>query len=272
MNKSKIAYFVSDRTGLTVEAYGRSLLAQFPDIKFEHKLFPFVDNVEKAKRIAEEIDREATQRETLPIVFSTLVEQEEQHLIASTDACVIDLFSAFIDPLEECLGAQSAHKLGIYERAVNTQGYQRRLDAVDFALAHDDGVRPDQYDDADVILVGVSRCGKTPTSLYMAMNFNLKAANYPLTDDELDSDRLPTLLKPLRHKLVGLTINPRQLSNIREQRRPGSSYAALSICQKEIRAAEEIFSNENLPVFETTDTSIEEVASAIMKKTGLLKN
>ena len=203
------------------------MLAQFPGLKFAISEFTFIDTAAKAQQVALAI-ASARHGDALPLVFTTLVEPQLQTIIAASDACVVDLFSTFIAPLEDCLGRESAHKQGLPDSLFGGRAYQQRLNAIDYALAHDDGVRPDQFPEADVILVGVSRCGKTPTSLYLAMNFYIKAANYPLLDVELEKDELPQVLQPLRDRLVALTIQPQQLSNIREQRRPGSDYAALA--------------------------------------------
>lgn len=271
-DKPRSVFFISDRTGLTAEAYGRSLLAQFPGLKFDIAEFTFIDTAGKAQQAAAAIAAAARQPgQACPLVFTTLVEPQLQAIIAASNACIVDLFSTFIAPLEDCLGRESAHKQGLPDSLFGGLAYQQRLDAIEYALAHDDGVRPDQYPEADVILVGVSRCGKTPTSLYLAMNFYIKAANYPLMDSELERDELPPVLQPLRERLVALTIQPQQLSHIREQRRPGSDYATLAVCQREVRHADAIFRYAGLPVFETTATSIEEIAGWIMKEKGLQK-
>jgi regulator of PEP synthase PpsR (kinase-PPPase family) len=266
----KAVFFVSDRTGLTAETYGRSLLSQFPGAQFDSRRFPFVDSVAKAHAVAAQIARLSRQGVANSIVFSTLVEAELQGIIAATGACVIDLFSTFIEPLEAALGVPSAHTQGLSRSEFGRQSYQDRLNAIEYTLNHDDGVRPDQYPHADVILVGVSRCGKTPTSLYLAMNFFLNAANYPLTGHELEQDALPPVLQAVKGKLVALTIDARTLSNIRQQRRPGSDYASFEVCQREVRSASIIFRNAGLPVVDTSATSIEEIAGWIVKEKGLL--
>jgi len=269
--KKRIVFFVSDRTGLTAESYGSSLLAQFSGFEFESVKYPFVDNEEQAMITAGAIDRVAIMSDYEPVVFSTLVEPDIQIIIENTNACVINLFGTFLGPLEECLGEHSAHTLGKSQDVFGKSGYAKRLDAIDYALAHDDGIRPDQYDAADVILVGVSRSGKTPTSLLLAMNHSINACNYPLTEDELDKETLPDVLLKYRHKLVGLTITPVQLSNIREKRRPGSKYASLSYCKKEVKIAEDMFTRAAIPYFDTTDTSIEELAGSVIKTIRNLK-
>ena len=265
MSNKHIVYFVSDRTGLTAESYGRSLLAQFPGLEFESHKIAFVDSEIKARLAADEIERAGANSAVRVVVISTLVEATIRDIVESSSACVINLFSAFIAPLEDCLGRDSAHTLGVSRSIFGDTAYQFRLDAIEYALAHDDGLRPDQYDQADVVLVGVSRCGKTPSSLYLAMNFSLKVANYPLTEDDLGGESLPACLRAVSQKLVGLTINPAQLSSIRERRRPGSDYAALGTCQKELRAADAHFSVAGIPVFDSTETSIEEIAGQVVK-------
>lgn len=271
MKNTRQVFFVSDGTGLTAEAYGRSLLAQFPDFDFESRRLPFIDSQESAQSVVQKIQQTVERSGNQPILFCTLVDSDVQDMIATSNACVIDLFQTFIGPLESALGSKSAHTRGISHKVIGKQAYQDRLNAIDYALQHDDGVRPDHYSDAELILTGVSRCGKTPTSLYIAMNFYISTANYPIVEDELDSETLPALLKPWKSKLIGLTIDPKQLSSIREQRRPGSEYASIEACQREVKAAMSIFMHENVPVFDMTNTSIEEIASWILKEKGLIQ-
>lgn len=264
-------FFVSDRTGLTAESYGKCLLAQFPDVEFEASTLAFVDTAEKARQARDQINEISMQCRHQPIVFSTLVHNEAQYIIESADACVISLFHSFIGSLERFFGIESSQKQGVSRISFSDTTYQKRLDAIDFALTHDDGIRPDQYQEADVILAGVSRCGKTPTSLYLAMNFSLKVANYPLTPEDLGADELPACLQENTHKLVGLTIKPVPLSRIRRQRRPDSDYSSLEICQAELQKAQSMFDKAGIPVFETTDTSIEEISSRVVRALGLVR-
>lgn len=262
-------FFVSDRTGLTAESYGKCLLAQFPEVEFETITLAFVDTSEKALHAREQINATSLETNLKPVVFSTLVNDDEQYIIESANACVISLFHSFIGSLESFFGVESSHKQGVSRISFSDTTYQRRLDAIDFALTHDDGVRPDHYADADVILAGVSRCGKTPTSLYLAMNFSLKVANYPLTPEDLGSDVLPEYLTDNIHKLVGLTIKPVPLSRIRRQRRPDDGYSSLEICQEELAIAKSMFDKAGIAVFDTTDTSIEEISSRVVRTLGL---
>lgn len=229
----------------------------------------FVDTVEKAQHAQDQINAASQESMLEPVVFSTLVNDDEQSIIESADACVISLFHSFIGSLESFFGAESSHKQGVSRISFSDTTYQRRLDAIDFSLVHDDGVRIDHYEEADVILAGVSRCGKTPTSLYLAMNFSLKVANYPLTPEDMESDELPECLQKNSDKLVGLTIKPVPLSRIRRQRRPDSDYSSLEICQAELSKAQSMFEKAGIPVFETTDTSIEEISSRVVRALGL---
>ena len=263
-------FFVSDRTGLTVETLAKSLLAQFKSVDYQVEKFSFIDNQDKAQKLADIIVNRQTNQNNKIVVFTTLVDTTTQKIIAATDACVIDLFNTFIEPLEIAFGKDSAHTLGLSHEVLGNSRYQKHLDAIEFAMAHDDGIRPDHYDQADVVLVGVSRSGKTPTSLYLAMNFSLKASNYPLTDNELNAETLPAHLLAHKEKLVGLTIRPDVLQAIRQKRRPGGDYASLSVCKKEVKAAEQMFQYADLPVFNMTNTSIEETSGNIIKRLKLL--
>ena len=267
----RTVFFVSDRTGLTAETYGKNLLAQFPDLNFETFTLAFVDNKQKAQNALELINKAYETSGLEPIVFSSMAEKQEHDIISSSQAIIIDLFNTFLGPLEKALGMASAHTQGISKTIHGKESYTYRLDAIDYSLAHDDGIRPDQYDDADIILIGVSRCGKTPTSLYLAMNFSLKAANYPLTPEDIERGDIPDFVVKNRHKLVALTIKPVPLSKIRKKRRPDSEYASLQNCQHELNVANEIFKKYELKKFDTTETSIEEIASNVVKTMGALR-
>ena len=268
-DQPRTVFFVSDRTGLTAETFGRNLLAQFPDVEFETRTLAFVSDEAKARHAVSLINLASEVSGVKPIVFSSIVEPKELDILNRCNATVIDLFNTFLGPLENSLGMQSAHTQGVSKTILGKHAYLDRLDAIDYSLAHDDGVRPDQYSDADLILVGVSRCGKTPTSLYLAMNFSLKVSNYPLVEDDLESDDLPGYLQPHKDKLFGLTIKPVPLSRIRKKRRPDSQYAALENCQKETEAAERLFKKFNIPTFDSTETSIEEIASHVVERLGI---
>ncbi len=272
VSNKRSVYYVSDRTGKTAEYLGHSLLSQFDGIEFAHKTFAFVGTEIEAHFVASEIQKDMVDSGMQPIVFSTLVNNEIHQFISSTDACVISLFNSFIGPLEKSLHIESSHTIGKPQKEYGNEGYKKHMDAIDFTLKNDDGIRTNQFEEADVVLIGVSRSAKTPTCLYLAMNFSIKAANYPLIDDDLMHDYLPKFLMPYIDKIVGLTIQPDQLSAIREQRRPETDYASLKKCQEEIKQAGIIMRNHKVYMLDSTAMSIEEIAVNLVKEKELLKN
>lgn len=262
-------FFVSDRTGITAETLGRSLLTQFPDTDFRITNVPFVTNQQAAEKVAATI-RGAREKDGIsPLVFSTLTDPATQFVIASSNEYVFDLFGTFIEPLEDALGTESSHTAGRMHGIGDVGDYEQRLNALNFTLGHDDGLGTRDIAGSDVILVGVSRCGKTPTCLYLAMHYSISAANYPLTDDDFERPRLPKILESCQDKLYGLTIVPEQLSRIRQQRRPEGAYSKLGQCRAEVAQAEALFDHENIPFLDTTTISIEEIAATIVRDMDL---
>tara|TARA_B110000858_G_C17762209_1_gene455091 strand:+ start:397 stop:1200 length:804 start_codon:yes stop_codon:yes gene_type:complete len=261
-------FFISDRTGITAENLGASLLTQFPDIDFQRTNIPFVTNEEAAHTAVATI-RSQTQGKEAPIVFSTLTDMKVQAIITDSSPYVFDLFGTFVDPLENALGMVSSHKAGKMHGIGDTEAYEKRVHAVNFTLGHDDGLSLRNLEEADIVLIGVSRCGKTPTCLYLAMQYSLKAANYPLVQDDLENSTLPPALSRCRSKLYGLTINPEQLSRIRHERRPTGEYSQLIRCQWEVSRAEKLFREEDIPFIDTTTVSIEEIAATAGRDMGL---
>jgi len=271
MKPRRTVFFVSDRTGITAEILGRTLLTQFRDVEFHKRTLPFVDTVEKAHAVLKEINATARKEGQRPLVVSTLIEDRVRDVIVTADALCLDLFAGFIQKLETELGMESSHALGLTHGMGDELVYQKRIDAINYALAHDDGTTVSHYDLADVILVGVSRTGKTPTSLYLAMQYGIHAANYPLTPDDFGDVQLPKPLVPYRDKLYGLTINAERLARIRNERKPGSSYASLENCRKEIDSAGAIMKTAGLHVLDTSTKSVEEIAISILHDTGLME-
>jgi regulator of PEP synthase PpsR (kinase-PPPase family) len=261
---SRAIFFVSDGTGITAETLGKGLLSQFNGINFRQLRFPFVDSPEKAAECQLRIREAREQDGVRPLVAMTLMNPEISAMLRREDALFLDLFEVFIAPLEKELGVRSAHTVG-RSHGQSSNEYANRIAAMSFAIAHDDGVSDANLKNADVILVGVSRCGKTPTSLYLSMQFGIKAANYPLIPEDFERGRLPVTLLPFRNKLFGLTIAPEQLHRIREERRPDSSYAALDTCREEVAAAERMMLREGIEWFDMTSRSIEEVAVQIIQ-------
>lgn len=258
-------FFVSDGTGITAETLGLSLLAHFPGVEFRQVRLPFIDNVEKALACLPAIEEAARTEELPPILLSTLVNDEVRAVFESVKGLKLDLFKTFIVPLGEELGLQPTSGVGQARKVDESEGYRRRIEAVNFALEHDDGASERRLDEADVILVGVSRSGKTPTTLYLAMQFGIKAANYPLIPEDFERGRLPAILEIHRSKLFGLTIRPDRLHEIRSERRPDSKYASLENCRGEITHAETMMQREGIRWLDSTSKSVEEIAAKVVQ-------
>lgn len=267
----RTVFVVSDSTGITAETFSHSVLSQFEQVKFETTRIPFIDTPEKAIGAAERINRAATQHQVQPLVFSTLVNPDSVRIIQQANCIFLDLFSAFVQHIENALGMKSSHSVGRSHMDAQSEQYKHRIEAINFSLAHDDGQFVKGLEQADVILVGVSRCGKTPTSLYLAMQYAIKAANFPLIPDDFDRGSLPATLAPYRNKLFGLSIQPERLAEIRNERRPNSQYASLKQCLHEVAEAERLMRMENIPWLSTTTKSIEEIATKVLDEVGLAR-
>ena len=265
-------FFVSDQTGVTAETLGYSLLTQFESIKFRHVTMPFISTPEKAEEAVRRINQIAKVEGTKPIVFSTLVQDDLRAIINAGDCLCLDFFDAFVAPLEKELKTRSSHTTGKAHGIKDVVAYTRRIEATNFALAADDGAHIREYKRAEVILIGVSRSGKTPTSLYLALQYGVFAANYPLTEEDFERGDLPDSLKACRQKLYGLTIDPDRLQQIRNERRPESNYSSTRQVQFEIREALGLYKRYGIPFIETTECSIEEIASTILNDTGVSRH
>jgi [pyruvate, water dikinase]-phosphate phosphotransferase / [pyruvate, water dikinase] kinase len=264
----RTVFFVSDQTGVTAETMGHSLLTQFEALEFRPVTLPFVSSVDKAEEVVRRINRAALEEGVRPIVFSTLVQDDLREIVMTSNGLFLDFFAAFVGPLERELATRSTHRAGRAHGMADLAAYTTRINATNFALANDDGTGGD-YERADVVLIGVSRSGKTPTCVYMALQYGIFAANYPLTEDDLEAGALPARLNVHRRKLYGLTIRPERLMQIRNERRPDSRYASRQQVQFELRAAEALFSRYQIPSLDTTECSIEEIASRILNTTGI---
>ena len=262
----RTVFFISDGTGITAETFGNAILAQF-EIKPRHVRLPFIDSVDKAHQAVRQINHAAEVEGQRPIVFTTLVNMEVLAVIkAQCNGMLLDMFGIFVAPLESELGIKSNHRVGRFSDASKSKEYDNRIEAINFSLAHDDGQSNRDLAGSDVILVGVSRSGKTPTSLYLAMQYGLKASNYPLIPEDFDRRQLPPALVPHRKKIFGLTIDPQRLSQIRNERRPNSAYASLPNCINEIHEAEAMMRREGIRWLSTTTKSIEEIATTILQE------
>ncbi len=263
-NITRIVFIVSDGTGITAENFSQSILAQF-ELTFKLIRIPFTDSVEKALNAVQAIN-EAFQRDQVqPIVFTTLVNTELNSIVSKAQGLVLDMFQTFVAPLEQALGLKSTHAMNRLHHNADTAAYKNRIEAINYSLAHDDGQSNQNLADADVILVGVSRVGKTPTSLYLAMQYGLKAANYPLIPEDFERGQLPKDLIAHRSKIFGLMIDPERLSEIRNERRPGSNYAKLENCRYEINEATAMMRRQSIPWVLTTSKSIEEIATTVLQ-------
>ncbi len=266
MTLRRTVFFVSDGTGITAEILGHSLLTQFEGMQFDQVTLAFVDSLERAEECRSRIEAVASESGAQPIVFSTLVNRTWREVVWRAPALCLDFFESFIGPLEAGLGIPSNHTIGRSHSAFDINEYQRRMEAVNFSMAHDDGASDIDLNQAEVILVGVSRSGKTPTCLYLALQFGVSAANYPLIPEDFDRDQLPPALRPHRSKLFGLTITAERLTEIRQARRPNSRYAALDNCRYEVEAAERMMKRESIRWFDSTKRSIEEIATTILRE------
>jgi len=267
-SNSRQVYFLSNGTAITAETLGMSLLAQFPDHSFQTHTIPFVDSPEKAKAVTEEINRCIDASGQQPIVICTMGDESLIKVIKRSKALVIDPFGDILPRLEKALAAQH-HQPFESHRTVNPSHYESRIDAIDYAMLHDDGSKTQNYGEADIILVGVSHSGKTPSCLYLALQFGIKAANYPITEEDMDSDQLPKPIAPFKERLYGLTTDLQRLINIREERRPNSRYASTNQCRFELRAVEEMYLRHRIPYINTSRMSVEEISARIIRDNGL---
>ena len=263
---TRTVFFVSDGTGITAETFGNAILAQFEIVPRRVRL-PFIDTVDKAHQAVRQINHTAELEGRKSIVFTTLVNMEVLKVIQEgCKGMLLDMFGTFVHPLEVELGIKSHHRVGRFSDISKSKEYHDRIEAINYSLAHDDGQSHKNLEEADVILVGVSRSGKTPTSLYLAMQHGLKAANYPLIPEDFERKQLPPALVPFRKKIFGLTISPERLSEIRSERRPGSRYASLENCRAEVHEAEAMMRRSGIRWLSSTTKSIEEIATTILQE------
>jgi hypothetical protein len=265
----RVIFFVSDQTGVTAETLGHSLITQFAGQNFRQTTLPFIDSEDKAHEAVRTIDAAAENSALRPIIFSTMVQPDLREIVKESVGLHLDIFDAFLESLAQELGEAPGYQLGRAHGVSDIDAYMKRIEACNFALANDDGGMSRNYDVADVILVGVSRSGKTPTCLYLALQYGVYAANFPLTDDELENGVLPDFLLQQKHKLFGLTIAPERLRQIRKERRPLGNYSTPQQVRFELRESEKIFRRYGIPNVNTTSFSIEEISSRILDTTGV---
>ena len=265
----RTAFFISDGTAIPAETLGRAILSQFASVPFETRVLPYVDSLERAEEAVEQINMAYQRDGLLPLVFDTIVSPEIREKINSAHSCNLDMYEGLIGRVAEETGVEPDAHSGHAHDNVDSETYKERIDAVHFALDNDDGARTRHYHAADIILIGVSRSGKTPTSLYLALQFGIRAANYPLTEEDLNDNQLPKALREHKHKLFGLLIDTDRLVKIRQERRAGSRYSSYQQCQQEQRAIQGIYISQGIPSLDVSEMSVEEIATRILQMTGL---
>jgi hypothetical protein len=265
----RTVFILSDRTGITTETLSHCLLTQFDNIEFTRISIPFIDSIKKAENVVEKINKAAIDQDNRPLVFSTLISPQIRTIVKESNCFLVDFFDAFINPLEEELETESAHAVGKTHGVGTPSSYKARIEAINFAMSNDDGASTQHYEDADIILIGASRSAKTPTCIYLALNYGIYAANYPITDEDLESSKIPPALTEFRSKLFGLTIEPVRLHQIRSERRPNSYYSSLSQCTHEIQSIKAMYQKNNIPYIDTSLVSIEEIAATIVHQGNL---
>lgn len=263
------AFFISDGTAITAETLGKSLLSQFSDVEFDIQVIPYVDTIQLAHEAVKRINTAYEKTQLRPLVFDTIVSDEIREIINSANAHNLDIYEGLINRIATEINHKPNPHAGMAHSNVDSDDYKARIDAVHFALDNDDGARTNHYDGADIILIGLSRSGKTPTSLYLALQYGIRAANYPLTEEDLGTSQLPRALKPYHNKLFGLTIDTERLVRIRQERKAGSRYASLAQCQAEQQAIQAIYSTHKIPNLNVSEMSVEEIATRILQITGL---
>ncbi len=262
----RTVFVVPDRTGITAEILSHSLLTQFPDVIFHTRALPFVDTPEKVVDAVREINEVADNDTARPLIFATFISPQLFEGIRRARGFFVDLFGTFLKPLEKELQLESSHEIGHSHGVVNRDRYTSRIRAVHYAMDCDDGVSIDDYNKADLIILGVSRTGKTPVCLYLAIQFGLFCANYPLTEEDFSDGVLPAILRPFRGRLFGLTIDSDRLCQIRSERRPNSRYSSRQQCEYELAQGQAVFRHQAIPFADTTQMSIEEIGTTILQK------
>ena len=262
-------FIISDGTGITAEILGHSLLSQFPDITFRTRALPFVNSDDKVREALAQINEAAMSDGVKPLIFVTFVDRTYVEQLSASNGLLFDLFGAFLDTVAKELNVQPNRYVGYGHGVVDANRYTSRIRAVHYSMDCDDGLNTEDYNHADLIVTGVSRIGKTPVCLYLAMHFGLFCANYPLILHDLSSEQLPQTLRQHRGRIFGLTIDYDRLHAIRHERRPNSQYSDLQQCREEVQRSENLFREHNVPFINTTEASIEEIATSILQRTGI---
>lgn len=257
-------FFLSDSTGISAETMGNALLIQFPDLVFERTTIPFIGTVEAAREVVAILD-EAMDGPVTPLAFTTAAEDHIRHELLQTRAPIIDLFDSHMERVEEVLGHRGVREASRLHGVGDIKRYNTRMAAVEFTIEHDDGQSLRALDRADVVLIAPSRCGKTPTSMYLALQHGLFVANYPLVDEDLESHELPRPVRELADRCFGITTTVERLSRVRNERRPGSRYAEPAQVRWELRQAGALYAANGIPVIDSSTKSVEEMAALVLQ-------
>jgi hypothetical protein len=257
-------FFLSDSTGISAETMGNALLIQFPDVSFERTLIPFIATVEQAREVVAQLDA-AMEGPVAPLVFTTAAIDEVREELLKTRAPIIDFFGLHMARVEEQLKARGLREARRLHGVGDVRRYNARMAAIEFAIEHDDGLGSRGLDRADVVLLAPSRCGKTPTAMYLALQHGLFVANYPLVDEDLETTDLPAPVRDLASRCFGLTTTVSRLSRVRQERRPDSRYASEEQCRFELRRATAMYETHSLPTVDTSTASVEEIATVVIQ-------
>ena len=257
-------FFLSDSTGISAETMGNALLIQFPEMHFERRLIPFIVTAAEARRVVAVLDAAADGPVT-PIAFTTAATDEIRHILHTTRCPMIDFFELHMSRVEEVFGVTAKRHVAKLHGVGDIQRYNSRMAAIEYSIEHDDGQSIRALDRADVVLVAPSRCGKTPTTMYLALQHGLFVANYPLVEEDLDAAELPRPVRALRERCIGILADAKRLSEVRQARRPNSRYASIEQCRYELRQAEAMYHTNRIPVINSTTRSVEEMSTLIIQ-------
>lgn len=257
-------FFLAGGTGISAETLGNLILGQFPAVGFTKRKIPFIKTAEEARKVVAHVDAAKTDSVT-PLVFSTVADESIREELVKTECAFIDLFGAHLDMVERVLHVNAAHHAGTVHGIDDQRAYEARMKAIDYSMEHDDGQSLRALDQADIILIAPSRCGKTPTSMYLAIQHGLKVANYPLVEEDFANNDLPAPIRAYGDRIFGLYSTAARLSQVRGERRPGSQYASMAQCSYELRRAEAIYSAHRIPSISSAHKSVEEIAAVILQ-------
>jgi [pyruvate, water dikinase]-phosphate phosphotransferase / [pyruvate, water dikinase] kinase len=268
MQEPRDVYYLSGSTGILAKDLGKALLCQFPDVPFREELIPFIQTEKEAEKAIERIRSRSTGQ--VPMVISTLLGRKLNGILNHPDVEFLNIFDQFLRKIEDILEEKAVWKAGA-SRHPSERTMIKRVEAIHYCIDHDDGSGTKDYDEAEVILLGVSRSGKTPVSVYLATQMGIKTANYPLVLDDSPSFRLPPYITRNKKRLIGLSITPQLLHQYREQRYANSSYASLSTCRSEINEVNTLYLNHDIPIVTSDGKSIEEIAIHVTQLLNLKK-